>query len=285
MLDITDGLYNKIFQNDGYDHLQIELDIKSQKVDDKGETKKSIFHVQTKKLKINSDDLSSEIARQLHKNTLNHYQEGSGWVVSGIGNLRVDYYKTTRNMKSYGSYVEWPKGVPGSKHVVNIRTTNDCVKLSMVAHFCHQEVQKLKNCQREAVVYKKKVGDYFNFPTDIPTPISIENFDKIEKQTLTDIWLYQVSKNDKTHSIRLLRKGKNSSAPPNRVIHLCQIDDSDHLVLIKNIEPFIRCIRPSNYSKKEIESGRFCKICFSYMKTNRYSRHYNQCLQFKGYQT
>ena len=174
---ISNGLYNHIFQNHSYDHLQIELDIKSQKVDDKGETKNSIFHVQTKKLKINCNELSSEIARQLHKNTLNHYQEGSGWVLSGIGNLRVDYYKTTRNMKSYGSYVKWPKGVPGSQHVVNVYTDSDCVRLSMTAHFCHEQVRKLKNVEREAVVYKKKVGDYFNFSTDIPIPISIENFD------------------------------------------------------------------------------------------------------------
>ena len=61
--------------------------------------------MQTKKLKINSDDLRSEIARELQKNILNHDQEGSGWVITGISNLRVDYYKTTRNMKSYGSYV------------------------------------------------------------------------------------------------------------------------------------------------------------------------------------
>ena len=89
-------------------------------------------------------------------------------------------------------------------------------------------------------------------------------------------------KSDNSHSIKLLRKRKNSSAPPNRVIQLYQIDDSDHLVLIKNIEPFIRCIRPTIFSKKQIESRRFCTICFSYIKTNRYSRHYNICLQFKG---
>ena len=98
-VDINDGLYTKIFERDGYDHLQIEFDTKSQKVDDKGHTKKSIFHVQTKKLKISCNHLRNEIARELKKNTLNYKQEGSGLVITGIGNLRVDYYKTTRNMK------------------------------------------------------------------------------------------------------------------------------------------------------------------------------------------
>ena len=179
-------------------------------------------------------------------------------------------------------YVKWPKGVPDSRHVVNVYTDNDCVRLSMVAHFCHEEVRNLKNIKDEAKVYKKKLGDYFYFPTDTPTPISIENFDRIEKQTLTDIWLYQISKNNKSHSIRLLRKGKNSFAPPNRVNHHCEIDDSGHLVLIKNIQLFIRCIRPTSFSKKDIETGLSCKICFSYMKINRYSRHYNRCLKFEG---
>ena len=70
------------------------------------------------------------------------------------------------------------KGVPGCKHVINIRIHNDCDRFSMVAHFCHEEVRKLKNNDMEVMVYNKKVWDYFNFPTDIPTPIFIKNFDK-----------------------------------------------------------------------------------------------------------
>ena len=99
-------------------------------------------------------------------------------------------------MKSYGSYVGWTKRVPGSKHVVNVRRNKDFVRLSMVAHFCHEEVRKLGISEKEVKVYKKKVEDCFNFSTDISTNISIENFKKIETQTLTDTWLYQISKND-----------------------------------------------------------------------------------------
>ena len=64
------NLYNQIFEKDGYDHLQIELDINSQKFDIKGDIKRSIFHVQTKKKKINRNDLNMEITTQLHKKTL-----------------------------------------------------------------------------------------------------------------------------------------------------------------------------------------------------------------------
>ena len=38
--DIYEGLYNQIIEKYGYDHLQIQLKVKSQKVDDKWHTKK-----------------------------------------------------------------------------------------------------------------------------------------------------------------------------------------------------------------------------------------------------
>ena len=90
-VDINYGVCNQIFEKDDYEFLQFELDIKSQNLDDKEEIRKSFFHVQTKKMKIVSNDLSMEVARPVHKNTLNLDQEGSGCVVSGIRNLRVDY--------------------------------------------------------------------------------------------------------------------------------------------------------------------------------------------------
>ena len=121
------------------------MDLKFQKLGDKGDIKK-IFST----LKKRRWNLIVTIWIWKHP--------GSGWVVTGIGNLRVDYYKITRNMKSYGTCVEWSKGVPGSKH---------------------EGVRKLKNLEKEAKVYKKKVWNSFNFPADILTPNSIKNCDKI----------------------------------------------------------------------------------------------------------
>ena len=51
-VDIDEGLYNQIFEKDDHHHIQIEVDIKPEKVDKKGNIKKSIFNVQTKKIKI-----------------------------------------------------------------------------------------------------------------------------------------------------------------------------------------------------------------------------------------
>ena len=41
-VDINDGLYNQIFEKDGYVHLQIDLDKKSLKFDDEGDRGKII---------------------------------------------------------------------------------------------------------------------------------------------------------------------------------------------------------------------------------------------------
>ena len=78
------------------------------------------------------------------KNLQNHQQQGSGLVINVVGNMHVDYFVKTRTIKTYGKYVKWPKGVSSREHIVNVYTDNDCVRLSMVAHFCHEEVRKLK---------------------------------------------------------------------------------------------------------------------------------------------
>ena len=36
------------------------------------------------------------------KNLENHPQQGSGWVINGIGNMHVDYFVKTRSIKTYG---------------------------------------------------------------------------------------------------------------------------------------------------------------------------------------
>ena len=93
------------------------------------------------------------------------------------------------------------------------------------------------------MVYKEKVGEYFTFPEKISKPVSLNYFSTIEKATETFIWLYQIVKLDKSHDMRLLRKGNNPSVDSDRVIHLCLIEDTHHIVLLKEIQQFIRCVR------------------------------------------
>ena len=79
-------------------------------------------------------------------------------------------------LKTYGAFVKWPVGVSGREHVVNMRTEDDCVRLSMIAHFCHKEIRKLKNVEREATAYKKKIREYFTFPENVSKLVSLLDF-------------------------------------------------------------------------------------------------------------
>ena len=80
----------------------------------------------------------------------------------------------------------------------------------------------------------------------------------------------------KSHDIRLLRKGNKPTVDPERVTHLCQIEDTSLVVLIKEIQGFIQCVQPKCYSKKMLADGVFCKNCLSHMKTICYKRHFDQ---------
>ena len=72
--------------------------------------------------------------------------------------------------------------------------------------------------------------------------------------------------------MRLLRKGNNSVVDPKRVILLRQIEDTSHVVLVKEIQGFIQCVRLNCYSKDVLANGLFCKNCFSHIKTDRYQQ-------------
>ena len=124
------------------------------------------------------------------KNLTNHQQQGSGWVITGLGSMHVDYFVKTRTMKTYGKFVKWPVGVSGNHHIVNIQTEKDCVHLSMVAHFCYKDGLKICDLSRQAKFFRNKIGEYFTFPENISKPVSIHDFGKIEKATETSIWLY-----------------------------------------------------------------------------------------------
>ena len=114
-LDIKHGKYDNILycQEKYRDFIQVGLDVKSERVTEKGELEKDLFNVQTKKIARTTVGFKDQLVEQLIKNLENHKQKGSGWMISGIGKLRVDYFIKTKNMKQYGSYIKWPKGLGG----------------------------------------------------------------------------------------------------------------------------------------------------------------------------
>ena len=142
LLDIKEGKLDKLFEDYGEhkDLVRVCVEISSEKVNDKGELLYDSFNAGTKYINRNDEKMKEKIINQLYKNMLNHEQKGSGWAVTGIKRFRIDYSVKSRKMKKYGNYVLWPKSVSGKNHIVNVYTKNDCVKLSMVAHFCHEDV-------------------------------------------------------------------------------------------------------------------------------------------------
>ena len=195
-------------------------------------------------------------------------------------------------MNKYGRYIPWPKYLAGVKHIMNIKTENDCMELSMVGHF-ENKTKKHGGKLRPAKYYRSinRYNTYFEFPKNINYPITLDNFDLIEKKTNTEITLYAVFNENDEYKIKILRKGNNpTNVCEERKIFLCALMlDTDgenldicHIVLIKDIQNFIRCIRRSSYSKKELEKGKFCITCLSFVYHTKYNRHRTHCGNFKG---
>ena len=241
---------------------------------------KNLFYIQTRKVELKDNFLDS-IINDLYKKIAKFETEGSGWVHRDVNHLKIDFYRKTRRVKRYGSYTKWPEKAPGLHHVVNVNCVKDCVRLCMTAHFCKNKIKKMNSEKKCRYLYNRK-SFYFKFPPGLKSPISMDDFEKIENHTKTEIWLYQIFKEKKSYNIRLLRKGNQPNVHESRKIYLCEIENSNHVVLIKNIQSFIRCIRVGNYSKKSLDVKHFCKICFTLVDHKKYDRHYIQCVSFKG---
>ena len=88
-----------------------------------------------------------------------------------------------------------------------MQSENDCVHISMIAHFNYQEDdRKTKNANKEARFSISGKRQYFDFPKGLPTPIPQKSLEKIARDTKTEMWLYQVTKQGKKYNVRFLRK-------------------------------------------------------------------------------
>ena len=73
----------------------------------------------------------------------------------------------------------------------------------------------------------------------------MDDFDKIENPTNTNIILYSLDCSENTDEIEfnLLRKGLNPNVHSNREIHLCQRLDTNHVFLIMNIQKYLQLVK------------------------------------------
>ena len=144
--DIKEGKLDKLFEDYGEhkDLIRVCVEISTEKVDDKAKLLYDTFNAVTRNIERN-DEMKDKIINELYKNMLNHEKNGSGWAVVGIKRIRIDHSIKSNKVNRYGDFIPWPMKTAGKNCIVNIRTKYDCVRLSMVAHFCHNEVRKRSN--------------------------------------------------------------------------------------------------------------------------------------------
>ena len=195
-------------------------------------------------------------------------------------NGRVDTESCFKSepLHKYAKYIEWPAKLPAKRYFLNIKSDSDAVQLCITAHFeRNYHLERLKKAetkkQREAIQRSLRLrptqhyrtinryGKYVKFPKTIKSPMYIDDFDKIEKETNIEIFLYGIySENDK-YDIKVVRRGNNHKVSEKRRIYLCALiqnedaenEDINHVVLIKDIQAFIRCFRsPHEHYMNEV---------------------------------
>ena len=276
-----DQLIKEILTNENsYSSFQLSIEIIFEKVESDGTTSYKEFYIKTKKRPLEKKYLN-EFVNDIFDKSLNVEMEGSGHTIMGVKFLDVDYFAESRSIQSLGMYVELPRNLPGKKHLVNIKTKDKCVELSLYAHFYHKyNKTNLTLSEFDYKSFNHEKG-FIKFPHLKDDFISIETFDKIEKYTNTDIYVYSILNVDsKKPQIKVIRKGKNPSINEERRIYLLSLPsiNSDHICLIKDIQLFLKCLRRTKaINKKELTVGQFCPCCMSYVKNNKYDYHFIRC--------
>ena len=184
------------------------------------------------------------------------------------GRIDTESCFNSKPLHKYAKYIDWPAKLPAKGYFLNIKTESNSVQLCITAHFDRNyHLKRLAKAetkkQREAIQRSLRLrptqhyrtinryGRYFKFPKTIKSPMCIDDFDKIEKGTNTEIFLYGIySENDK-YDIKVIRRGNNPMVSEKRRIYLCALiqnedadnDDINHVVLIKDIQRFKDCFR------------------------------------------
>ena len=292
---LEDVLYNfkngsvdyLIYENDSLNHyniFQLKLNLLLEKVTDKGELQKSEFFICTPKYEFNT-----KLYESFHEYILNRVEnsqhEGSNWTYVGVKELNMVFMNGAVDVRGgtnreitvpcYGSYIPWPANTPGESCIINIKTEKDCVQLCMIAHF----LEGKNVLTPESYFEINEVRKLVNFPSDINTPISLDKFEHIENFTNTSIFLYAFYGQGKKKSLGLVRRGRGKTTDRSRWIYLLSLDNT-HVVLINNIQEFIKLSRKSNKTKPK--NKKYCEICCKLLEKSNYDLHFGMCYKMTG---
>ena len=184
------------------------------------------------------------------------------------GRVDTETYFNSRPLYKYAKCIDWPAKLPAKQYFLNIKTENNSVELCMVAHFhrnyhlkrlASAETKKQRKTIRRSLRLRptkhyrtiNRYERYFKFPGTIESPMCICDFDEIEKETNTEIFLYGIYSENNRYDIKVIRRGNNPDVSEKRRIYLCALIqnehadnyDINHVVLIKDIQRFIGCFR------------------------------------------
>ena len=277
-----------------YNSIQITLTSDSEKIEPDGGSTKNEFNSVGDRVFKSQRNYKEVLINSLIKAKENNYDnnvEGSGWVDLGIRNMRISYYRVAMKMsqkkrKKIGNYVPYPSNLNGGSFILNVNTEkNDCVRTAMVLHFIKDRYKKTRYVKKKRMLLSDSKNKYFQFPVNIPKPISIENFDKIEKETNTNLYIYKIGKdNQGDDNLELIRVGNNPKVDEKRWIYLVQIQNNNHVALITDVQKYIINIRSKKYKPEQLKNSKFCTICFHRTSLKNYKRHFDQCSTFKAFQ-
>ena len=233
--------------NENFNRIQLKTKILLEKVTSDGEVEIQERYVGTKFMPIFENACIDSLLRDFANRVDQIMTEGSGFTIVDVADACLHFLNSSRVIKSYGSYVKWPKNAPGIRFIINPETDTDCLSLSIVAVLhAQQNKHPNKSYQVGNVTFYKNInknGEYFKLPNlDCDDIITHEDLNKIEKLNDINLFIHQLKRvgEDKNNfELILIRKGQNPSVADERNVHLCAIEDSNHLVGIFDIQKFL----------------------------------------------
>ena len=278
-------ILNKVQYPNPNSYISFRFEINTMKLLENGEVSYSKIAVKSSHDRLLTKDQILRIYRERAEKCIEKGEiEGSGWSIKDIEEIIVSVAKDHHTLKKYGSsskMYKYPVKCPGLFDIINIDTESDCVQLHMIAHFEHLENKSASKKAKSHRHYRNKIGKYFTFPENIESFVKLEDFNKIEKATNTNIILYKLSHSKNNFQLSLLRKGGNKDVEPSRYIHLCQLLDEDHVFLITNIQHYINLVKYGRFNRLNREKS-ICRFCMAKICKKKITKHEEICTTFKS---